>query len=364
MGHARELKPMVGIGTLLGIGWVLVAFTTLRALQSGASVSARTVGVAIPVALALTIFAGAVGMVLYGLTDHALRIAGWTCLGALVVTLAVVMNIVGLDIVQPDYTLALYMLTTAATAGATIGLLIGLYDAHQQRIQDNLTEARDRSRTLSQRLSVLNRVLRHDIRTQTQLLYGYTDRMDGGDIDTSEAIAEIQSITDRLVGLSEDARQLQKLSDGIDVDNERQDLVALVREAGETVRTRHPELTVAYDLPDEQPVQAPPMLVQAIEQLLHNVVEHTETDEPRAEVTVTAGEWVCLTVADNGPGLPSIELIHTTEESESQLRHSKGIGLWLVTWIVQEGGGELDIETAPADGSGTVVDVRLRPPES
>jgi len=256
------------------------------------------------------------------------------------------------------------MLTNAAAAGTTIGLLIGLYDAYQQQVQDNLTGTRDRAQTHSQRLSVLDRVLRHDIRTQTQLLYGYVDRMDRGDIDTSEAVTEVQAIADRLVGLSEDARQLQKLSDGVDVDSETQDLVALVREAGETVRATHPELTVEYDLPDEQPVQAPPMLVQAIEQLLHNVVEHADTDEPRAEVSVTAEEWVCLTVADNGPGLPSIEMIHTTAESESQLRHSRGIGLWLVTWIVEEGSGELDIETTAADDTGTVVTVRLRPPES
>ena len=353
-------KPLVGIGALLGVGLVLVALTTLRAVQSDASVSSRAVGVAIPAALALAIFAGAAGMAVYGLTDQAFRIAGWTVGGSLVVTLAVVLNILGLELVRPEYTLALHMLTTAAAAGATIGILIGLYDAYQQRIQANLTEARDRSQQLSQRLSVLNRVLRHDIRTQAQLLYGYTDRLECDDMDGDRAAAEIRGITDELVGLSEDAQQLQKLFDGVDIGTETLDLVAVVREATATARTKHGQLAVECELPAEQPVRAPPMLGQAVEQLLGNVAEHAAAD-PEATVTVEQADgWVTLTVADDGPGIPSIEMIHTTEDDESQLHHSKGVGLWLVTWIVEEGGGRLDIETDPPEEFGTVVRVWLQ----
>ena len=203
-------------------------------------------------------------------------------------------------------------------------------------------------------------MLRHDIRTQTQLLYGYTDRMETGEMDTDWAAREIRGITDELVGLSEDAQQLQKLFDGVDVGTETLDLVTVVREAAENVGTRHPALAVEYDLPEEQRVLAPPMLGQAVEQLLENVAEHTDAADPRATVTVErAADRVTLTVADNGPGIPSIEMIHNTEESESQLHHSKGIGLWLVTWIVEEGGGQLDIETDPDEEFGTVVTVAL-----
>lgn len=360
MQFEQPPRPLIGIGALLGIGWVLVVFTAVRAMQSDASASARAVSIAIPTALALTIFAGAIAMVVYGLTDQALRIAVWTVGGSLVVTFAVILNIVGLEIVRPDFILALHMLTTAAAAGSTMGVLIGLYDAHQQQIQANLAETRDRSQQLSQRLSVLNRVLRHDIRTQTQLLYGYTDRMASGQLATDQAVAEIREVTDGLVGLSEDAQQLQRLFDGVDFDTETVDLVTLVREAATNVEVTHDTLTVEYDIPDRQLVQAPPMLGQAIEQLFQNVVEHTETADPRATVTIEeTAEWVELTVADNGPGLPSIEMIHNTEESESQLHHSKGMGLWLVTWIVEEGGGRLDIETDPGDSFGTVVCVQL-----
>ena len=205
-----------------------------------------------------------------------------------------------------------------------------------------------------QRLSVRNRVLRHDIRTQAQLLYGYTDRLESGEIASARATEEIQAITDQPVELSEDAQQLQRLFDGVEMETKTLDIVPVVRDAGAAVEASHEQLDVDYDLPSEQAVHGPLMLGDA--------VEHAETAEPRASVSIAGGdEWVRLTVADNGPGIPSIELIHTTEESESQLHHSKGIGLWLVTWIVEEGGGRMDIETDPDGDFGTVVSVLLRP---
>jgi two-component system OmpR family sensor kinase len=367
MRHERDLKPMIGIGILLGLGWVLIAFTTVRAMQSDASIFSRTVGLAIPVALALTLFAGAAGIVLYGLENQALRISAWTCIGAFAVSMAGVLNIVGLEFVRPDFTLALYMITTAAAGGAVLGFLIGLYDAHQKRSQANLATKRDEAQKLSQRLSVLNRVLRHDIRTQAQLIESYTDRMATDDLPVASAAEGIRRANQRLTTLSEEARQLQALLDGPDIDDETVDLVAAVRDAGESVQAEHGGLTVEYETPERLLVQAPPMLTRAIEHLLRNVVEHAAEDEPRAEVSVAAvssDRSARLTVTDYGPGIPETEMIHNTGENESQLHHSGGMGLWLVTWVVEETGGEMQIETPSAEKTGTVVRITLpRPPE-
>lgn len=105
------------------------------------------------------------------------------------------------------------------------------------------------------------------------------------------------------------------------------------------------------------------MFTHAVQQLFYNVVQHTNGDDPRAEVSVStvdpANSSVQLTVADNGPGIPENELIHNDLQTESQLRHSKGLGLWLVTWIVDRGNGTLNIETNPGENIGTVVQITL-----
>jgi len=93
-----------------------------------------------------------------------------------------------------------------------------------------------------QRLSVRNRVLRHDIRTQAQLLYGYTDRLESGEIASARATEEIQAITDQPVELSEDAQQLQRLFDGVEMETKTLDIVPVVRDAGAAVEASHEQL--------------------------------------------------------------------------------------------------------------------------
>lgn len=64
-----------------------------------------------------------------------------------------------------------------------------------------------------------------------------------------------------------------------------------------------------------------------------------------------------LRVADDGPGLPTMERLTLEEGRETPLRHGQGLGLWLVNWVVTRAGGELSV--GERDGGGTVVEVRL-----
>jgi two-component system OmpR family sensor kinase len=100
-----------------------------------------------------------------------------------------------------------------------------------------------------------------------------------------------------------------------------------------------------------------------------NAVEHGSTgNRPRSEtgpwlrVTVQPdgrGNTVRLRVEDDGPGFTDAELaVHAdAEATETALRHSDGIGLWLVRWIVDAYDGEVTIENG--DDGGAVVTVRL-----
>jgi signal transduction histidine kinase len=67
----------------------------------------------------------------------------------------------------------------------------------------------------------------------------------------------------------------------------------------------------------------------------------------------TGEESVTVTVADDGPGIPETERRVVGNGSETPLDHASGLGLWLVTWITRDSGGEVVFE-APEDG-GSVV---------
>jgi signal transduction histidine kinase len=364
MRDERGLAPKLAMGSLLGLAGVLIAFTTVRILQSGGSVMAQPVGLAISGVLSVTLFGGVLVVHRYDLGQQAARITGWTYLGAIAVTVAVVANILTLELVQPEFRMALYMVTTSVAAGAVLGFVIGLYDAHQTRYQRELTEKRTEAQTLSNRLSVLNRVLRHDIRTQAQLLQGASERLVDGDLAPAVAAEQIQGTVDRLTTLSDQARQLQDLLDDDALEAETLDIVAALAEAKQRVQDDHPRLAVDADLPENRLVEASPMITIAFEQVLQNVAEHVDDPEPRARISLTDADdrSVRLSIADNGPGIDEPEMVHNTNETVSQLRHSRGLGLWLVTWILEKSNGELRIETPAAEDTGTNVMITVPAP--
>jgi signal transduction histidine kinase len=96
----------------------------------------------------------------------------------------------------------------------------------------------------------------------------------------------------------------------------------------------------------------------AVEELVENAVVHSDDPDPTVRVSVSPGEACTdLVVADDGPGIPPTERRTIEGDVESALEHASGLGLWLVSWIVDSSGGEVDCEVSE---SGTVVRVRLR----
>lgn len=356
-------SAQIGMGVLLGLGWVLVAFNTFRAIQSDASAFSRAVGVAVPLALALVLFVGAIGIVHSGLLDRALQIAGWTVLGTVSVVVAAVLNIVLFEELQPDFLLALFMIVNAAAGGAAFGFFVGLYDAQQGRLRAQWKQESMRATALSQRLSVINRVLRHDIRNQTQVMMGFPDRWEPETRDETRLLDRLKRASDRLAELSNDAYEMQSLLEGETLGQEPVEVVSLAREVGDTVERDYPSLTVDYDLPDQQRVAASPLLDQALRQLLTNAAEHNDADQPRAIVSLSdadeTAEAVQLSIADNGPGIPDDEPILDAGFIESQLEHSTGVGLWFTKWIIEDSDGAITFESDPEADLGTVVTITL-----
>ncbi len=100
------------------------------------------------------------------------------------------------------------------------------------------------------------------------------------------------------------------------------------------------------------------LLDVAVDNLLENAVKHA--DDPTVEVRVTAGDPVRVTVRDDGPGIPDEELAVLERDRETQLHHTSGLGLWLVTWIVRDVDGEVSFGRLD---SGTEVTLSLVPSE-
>jgi K+-sensing histidine kinase KdpD len=95
-----------------------------------------------------------------------------------------------------------------------------------------------------------------------------------------------------------------------------------------------------------------------VAELVENALEHG--GDP-ADVQVherRAGREVEIAVCDGGEGVPRNERgLINDGETETQLRHSNGMGLWLAKWVIEFYGGRLTVGTG-ADGGGEAT-VRL-----
>ncbi|MFB6354312.1 MAG: histidine kinase N-terminal 7TM domain-containing protein [Halobacteriales archaeon] len=215
-------------------------------------------------------------------------------------------------------------------------------------------------RQQEQRVAVMNRILRHNLRNTMNVVEGYSEllleSLSGEDRVYAERIAERAA---RMTSISEKARHF---SADLDATGRREavDVVPVVESVVERVGSAHPAATVscAGNGPARALVTGTGDLAIAVEYVIENAIEHHDREEPTVEVRVETDDVaVVITVADDGPGIPAIELEALEAGSETSLTHGSGLGLWIVYWVVSQSDGELTFEDN--EPRGTVVTMRL-----
>lgn len=217
------------------------------------------------------------------------------------------------------------------------------------------TDITDRKQR-EQQLTVLNRVLRHNLRNEMNLIQGHASNL-GKSLAGMDAAADARKIEETAAGLiemSQKADQIQKLSQRTEV-SQRVDVVSIVEEVAETVQETAPTAGIATELPESAMALAPTQLDVAIRELCDNAIEHTTDRTPDVTIRVssadTSSDSVEITVLDNGPGIPDDERAVLEKGDETSLNHGSGLGLWMVNWIVASVGGEVDIMDNEPHGS-------------
>jgi len=222
----------------------------------------------------------------------------------------------------------------------------------------DITERRRRA----QRMNVLNRTLRHDLRNNMNVILGNAEllmREHGSD----HRAETIRSTAADMLELGNKVRDIEQALDTNEQRREMVDIVSTIEEHLAAVERSHPELQIERSLPESQWVLANRRIGSAIDDAVENAVEHNPAPDPRLRVAVegdrlAGDEAVTVTVADDGPGIPEEELSVLTSGGETPLEHASGLGLWLIKWIVTESGGEVTFEESAMGG--TAVRITLQ----
>jgi signal transduction histidine kinase len=246
---------------------------------------------------------------------------------------------------------------TVARGNRTFEMTASPLSDWQYRTVGHLLVFRDvTERTLrEQRLSVLNRVLRHNLRNQLTVVKGQAEVLAEGLEDPERQLAEdIQKAATTLNGVGEKARAIEQVI-GLQTSPVEIDAADIV----ETVLDEYdePGVTLQTDLPDELSLTSAHtgLLDLVVENLVENAIEHNDSDDPLVEVRLReVGDpdpRAVLVVADNGPVIPDAEREAIDAAIETPLQHSSSLGLWTVSWCVQRLGGRLTFETSEYGGN-------------
>ncbi|MFC6989631.1 sensor histidine kinase [Haloplanus sp. GCM10025708] len=219
----------------------------------------------------------------------------------------------------------------------------------------------------TEELEILNRVVRHDIRNDMNVVLGWLEQVaEHVDDDGRPALDRVTVACEHVVEITTIAREYV---DGLlGEDRDRRETINLEDVVRHEVSVHHESFPAAtFDLHEESldlDVVGNEMLTSVFRNLLTNAVVHNDRDDPRVEVGVEIGaETVVVRVADNGPGV-------LDEQKELIFgRGGKGLdspgtdmGLFLVDRIVDSYGGDVWIEDNEPRGS--VFAVELRRPDA
>lgn len=216
-----------------------------------------------------------------------------------------------------------------------------------------------------ERLRVLSRTLRHDIRNSLGVIQPVATELKDSQNGQVERQAElIEGATEDILDVSDRTRRVEKqVAEG--GDPRPRNLARIVTDVTDALEAEYGcDITVdagGAGTDEEAFAAVTDGFPLALEEIVRNAVEHTDQSEPRVEVSVVPGPdegYYDVRVADEGPGIPDTQVDVVTRETEqTQTEHALGLGLWTARWVLQNSGGELAFaDTTPR---GTVVTLRV-----
>ncbi len=236
--------------------------------------------------------------------------------------------------------------TLANSQGQVLGYTVTLLDVTEREIRQ-------------QRIEVLNRVLRHNIRNNLDVIMANAEAGIGETQATDEQSEAILDAAKELDQLSVDARRIEQIITQSGASNTTVDFEATVQEVVDDVMsTRSKDVTVSIDVPASTIRANKRLLEFTLENVVENAVDHNDNSDPRVEIRGSVTEHGArLQVMDNGPGIPESERSVLEAGTESALAHATSLGLWSIKWTVETMGGSLSIGESDLGGAGVRIEL-------
>ena len=221
---------------------------------------------------------------------------------------------------------------------------------------------REQLEETNEQLEALNRVVRHDIRNDMNVILSWSDLLDEhADKEDADALVRVREAAKHTVELTKISRDFVDSLAG----EGAPDLKPIP--LGQYLRTELDQRREAY--PDAQfrirgeipavSVRANELLSSVFQNLLNNAVQHNDETTPVVTVATDVGEeTVRVRISDDGPGIPTEQRERVFGKNEKGLdSEGTGIGLYLVETLVEQYGGTVWLEHNEPKGTHVVLEL-------
>lgn len=200
----------------------------------------------------------------------------------------------------------------------------------------------------------------HELRTPLASIRGYIElarrKMSAYPDDLAYAIERVDAESKRMTQLVEDMLLLARVDAGRPLEYEWVDLSALIVDTVSDAHVAGPNHRWSVNVPDEPVFVAGERL--RLHQVLANLLANARVHTPpgtrvNASLSRLDDSRVSLTVTDNGPGIPRhqqpeiFERFARGDSSRSRRAGSTGLGLSIVSALVQAHNGTVTVHSAP-----------------
>jgi len=265
--------------------------------------------------------------------------------------------------------------TTTAIAAGDFGRRVPLSGRRDEfdQMAETVNEMLDRITRLMDGVRQVSNAIAHDLRTPITRARARLEEAASHAETEEELRAAIERATSDLDGIVAIFQGLLRIAE-IEAGSRRAafaetDLVPLLQGVAELYEAVAEEKNVRLELrlPERLTAYGDPALIQqAVANLIDNAVKFSpEGAAVRLEASAQ-GSAACITVADQGPGIPPEDRKHATERffrgEKARSTPGSGLGLALVQAVAQLHGGRLELSDA-APGLVAKLFLSARPPQ-
>jgi len=203
----------------------------------------------------------------------------------------------------------------------------------------------------------------HELRTPLSNIRGYLEAVRDGvikpDADTIHSLDEEAALLSRLV---DDLQELALAEAGeLKLVCRAEDIAELINQTAAVVQAEAAAkaVFVSIDLSDRLPwVNIDRQRIsQVLRNLLENAVAHTDKGDAITVTVTQRADWVEVSVADTGEGIPAEDLpniferFYRVDKSRTRATGGSGLGLTIAKRLVEAHGGKIEVQSELGKGS-------------